>query len=80
IHFAFTLSLPVLFSPALLPLGVEGVLDFAGLRHGLPVALVLSVAMCAAVVFLYRLALNAEGSLLQAREQQILNTVTSKVE
>ena len=40
--------------------------------------LVLTVAECAALVFIYRYALSLQGELLQAREKQILDVVTSR--
>ena len=46
----------------------------------LPVCLVLSLALCAGVLLLYRLLLPLQGDVLQAREQQILETVTTKAE
>jgi ABC-2 type transport system permease protein len=80
LQFAFMFGLPILWSPALLPFAADSLLDWADIRHGLPVALVLSVAICAGVIVIYRLALNWQGDMLQAREQDILNTVTSQVE
>jgi hypothetical protein len=79
-HLAFNLALPLVLSPALVPIAVELLLDAVGWRMGLPVALVLSLAVCAAVMAVYRLALNWQGGLLQSREQRILETVTSKLE
>ena len=67
---AFMFGLPILWSPALLPLAADSLLDWADLRHGLPVALVLSVAICAGVIVIYRLALNWQGDMLQAREHR----------
>jgi hypothetical protein len=80
VHLAFTLTLPLVWAPALLPLGVEAALEAAGLWAGAPVALVLSVAVCAGVVALYRVTLGWQGELLQARELSVLETVTSKIE
>jgi hypothetical protein len=80
LHFAFTLLLPAVWSPALLPLGVEYTLEHAGLARGVPVYLGLSVAVCAAVVAVYRLVVMWQGGLLQAREQRILELVTTKAE
>jgi hypothetical protein len=65
---------------ALLPLGIELLLEALGWVHGVPVFLLLSVAECAAVVLFYRLALTWEGLLFQLREQRILDIVTSKAE
>src|SRR5207248_3293729 len=76
LHIAFTILLPVILAPTLLPLGVDFLLDWAGWRMGVPVALLLSLAVCAAVVPVYRLALTWQGGVLQAREQHILEVVT----
>jgi ABC-2 type transport system permease protein len=80
LHLAFTFLLPAVLAPTLVPLGVEYLLESSGRLTGLPVALVLSVVVCAGVVVLYRLALTAQGHALQAREQRILETVASKAE
>jgi ABC-2 type transport system permease protein len=80
IHLAFTFLLPLVWSPALLPLAVDSFLEWATWRHGLPVGLLLSLAACAGVVAIYRPVLAWQGALLQAREQSILETVTSKSE
>ena len=63
----------------LLPLGIEAVLvGLLGWPAGVPIYLVLSLAECAVVVVIYRLALDWQGGLLQAREQRILEIVTSR--
>jgi ABC-2 type transport system permease protein len=80
IHLAFTFLLPIVLAPALMPLGVEYLLDLAEWRAGVPVALLLSLVVCAGVITLYRFALTWQGSLLQHREQRILQTVASKAE
>jgi hypothetical protein len=64
----------------LLPLGVELLLDLLELRFGMPVCLILTVAQCAAIVWLYRLTMGWQGRLLQNREQRILEVVTTKAE
>lgn len=77
---AFALLAPLALLPALLPYGVDfAVAEWGGVR-GLPVCLALSLLECAAVFFLYRLVLNGQGALLQAREQRILEVVTTKAE
>jgi hypothetical protein len=40
--------------------------------------LLLSVVECALIVFIYHLALNWQGELLQGREQSILECVTNR--
>jgi hypothetical protein len=76
LHLGFVMVLPVVFSPALLPLGIAVLLEWSGV----PVTLVLSLAMCAATIAVYRLALNWQGQMLQSREQRILQVVASKAE
>jgi hypothetical protein len=70
--------LPLVLAPLLLPQGVQLALEALGWTAHLPVALVLSLAECAAVVLVYRVVLGWEGQLLQAREQAILGIVTVK--
>jgi hypothetical protein len=70
--------LPLSQAPTLLPLGIEALLEWKGWTAGFPVCLVLSLAECAAVIFIYRVALDWEGGLFQAREQRILETVTNR--
>jgi ABC-2 type transport system permease protein len=79
LNLAFTLLMPVILAPTLLPLAIESLVAWAGWPM-LPVALVLSLALCAGVIATYRVALKWQGEVLQAREQRILQTVTSKVE
>ncbi|HTI52222.1 MAG TPA: hypothetical protein VL475_14765, partial [Planctomycetaceae bacterium] len=69
---------PLTQAPTLLPLGIEVALEYLEWGAGLPICLLLTIAQCAAVILLYRLALNWQGRLLQEREQQILETVTSR--
>lgn len=69
---------PLTQALTLLPLGVEALLRFLGWAEGVPVFLLLSLAECAAVVVLYRFALDWQGGLLQAREQAILEAVTNR--
>jgi hypothetical protein len=78
LQMAFFLVFPVALGPLLLPLAVAVLLEKLGWLSGAPVCLVLSLLECAAVVLLYRLLLTGQGRLLQAREQRILETVTSK--
>lgn len=71
-----TLVFPLSQAPLLVPIGVEAALEWGGWMSGAPVCLVLSIAECAGIILLYRLLLNREGELLQAREQRILESVT----
>ena len=79
LHLLFTPFLPLLFAPTLLPLGLEYLLTWAG-WPALPIALLLSLALCAGIIALYRVALVWQGGVLQNREKRILELVTSKVE
>jgi hypothetical protein len=67
-------------APAFLPLGIELLIEHFASIHGLPIALGLTVLECAAIVLIYRVVVNWEGNLLQAREQKILETVAAKAE
>ncbi len=74
----FLFLLPLTQGPTLLPLGAEALLRFAGWPEVLPIYLVLSLVECAVVVLIYWLILRWQGSLFQAREQQILESVTNR--
>jgi len=74
----FMFLFPLTQAPTLLPLGVEAALAYQGWIAGAPICLLLSLAECAAVVFIYRVSLNWQGGLLQSREQRILESVTNR--
>jgi hypothetical protein len=76
----FLFLFPITMSPTLVPLGLEFALDELGLVHGLPIGLVLALALVVGVVFLYRVMLTWQGQALQAREKKILEIVTTKTE
>jgi hypothetical protein len=80
IHMAFFLLMPVALTPTLIPLGIEFLLAWSGTLSWLPAYLIFTIAECAVVVWLYPLALDAQGQWLQRREQKILEIVTKKVE
>ena len=80
IQLVFLLLLAIAMLPMLLPVGIELLLDYLEIVQGMPVCLVLALLECVAVVFIYRVCLTAQGSLLQSREQQILQIVTTKAE
>ena len=80
LQLAFIFLFMPAFAAALLPLGVELALAQAGVGPGAPVCLVLSLAECAAVAYLYRRVLTWQGRVLQAREQRILEVVAAKAE
>ncbi|HZY88763.1 MAG TPA: hypothetical protein VFE78_28320, partial [Gemmataceae bacterium] len=79
-HMAFLFLCPLALAPTLLPLGVESLLEQLHWGTGGVVYLALSLAVCAGVVYLYRTALTWQGDLLQAREQKILEVVTTREE
>ncbi len=74
----FVFLFPLTQAPTLLPLGIEAGLEYKGWTKGIPICLLLSLAECAAVVFIYRFCLNWQGGLLQDREQKILESVTNR--
>jgi hypothetical protein len=66
--------------PVLAPIGLEVLLAHLDVVHGLPVSLVLSLALLVVLVPVYRKVLTWEGRWLAAREQAILEVVTTKAE
>jgi hypothetical protein len=80
LQLAFMFLLPPVLAMTLLPLGVQVLLEWLGLAGRVPICLLLSLAECGAVGYVYRLVLTWQGALLQAREQRILEIVTSKAE
>lgn len=76
--FTFMIFFPLTQAVTLIPLGTEAALRFAGYGSGLPICLLLSIVECAAVVVIYYFCSSGLGSLLQSREQKILETVTAK--
>jgi hypothetical protein len=79
-HLAFAMLMPLVLAPALLPLGVEFVLEELGWVRGVPICLLLSLLECAGVVYVYRLTLDWQGDLLHARERRILELVATRAE
>jgi ABC-2 type transport system permease protein len=80
LQLAFMLAFPIAMAPTLVPLAIEAVLPSGGWVSYVPVCLILSIAECALVIWLYRLLLTVQGDMLQAREKQILEVVTAKAE
>jgi len=80
LQIVFLFVFPVFLLPTLLPLGAQFVLEELGWIDRAPVCLVLSLLLCAAVMYIYRLVLPLQGRVLQAREQKILEIVTTKAE
>jgi hypothetical protein len=80
LHAAFVFLLPLALLPTLIPLGFALMLEELGLAPAGPIHLTLSLLVCVAVVCLYRYLLTWQGKFLQAREQKILEIVTTKAE
>jgi hypothetical protein len=53
-------------------LGIQALLSALDLTGGVPICLILSPVECLAMIYVYRLVLNWEGKMLQAREQKIM--------
>ena len=66
--------------PAILPLGIELLLERLQADGGLPIYLLLSVVEAAALLLVYRWALRAEGRMLRSREELILRQVGSRLD
>jgi hypothetical protein len=80
LQIAFLCLFPWAMAAALLPLAAEFILvEFAGL-DSVPVYLMLSLVEFVASIFLYRLVLNLQGRVLQAREMKILEVVATRDE
>src|SRR5262249_35471473 len=80
IVFVFVSMFPMTLVPTLVPVGVAALLDWLEWLPGVPVCFLLSLPMCAAVLYVYHLMLPWQGRVLQGREQKILTVVTSKAE
>jgi hypothetical protein len=64
----------------LIPLGVEALFSLMKWAAWFPAFLALSMVQVAAVIWLYRVAINWQGRLLQRYEQKILEVVSAKGE
>ena len=72
--------LPVAVLPVLIPYGLEVLLDQMDVVKGVPISLPLSLLVLALVALVYRLVVGWQGEWLMAREQKILEVVTSRAE
>lgn len=78
-QFGFMMVYPFCIGLVLLPVGVEVLVEeITQIR--LPIGVVLSIGLLAAVTVVYRRSLTAQGEWLTRREKDILLVVTSKVE
>jgi ABC-2 type transport system permease protein len=80
VRFLLMLALPLAMAPVMLPWGIEAGLAALEVVEGIPICLVLSALECMAVIMLYRWLLDLQGRLVQYRELQILEAVTTKEE
>jgi hypothetical protein len=74
------LLLPVLVLPVLAPYGLEVLVEQLEGVKGVPVSLPLSLVVLGLVGVLYRWVIGRQGDWLAAREQRILEVVTSRAE
>lgn len=77
--FAFLFVFPMAMAPMLIPAIADVAMDNLELGHW-PLGLFLAIVECGAVVWLYRTVIVYQGLWLQAREQRILEVVTTKSE
>jgi hypothetical protein len=80
VHVLFALLLPVALIPTLVPFVIELIMHVFGWARSIPVYLALSIAELAVMGLIYVRVLECQGRLLQARQQKILDTVTTKNE
>ncbi len=80
LYLAFMLVFPVAMLPTMLPLGIDALLHEFGYWENVPIGLVLTLLELVGLWFLYRLALQWQGTVLQSREQAILQVVALKSE
>lgn len=76
VHFLSILLIPIALAPLLLPWGAELYLGSLGWLGGVPVYLMLHIALFAGTFAFFRWCLKRQGALLQRRELQILETLT----
>jgi ABC-2 type transport system permease protein len=80
VHLILLPILPILIGLAVLPLGVELLLRHLGRLNAVPLYLICSLPELGAIAWLYGQVIGWQGRLLQAREQRILEVVTTRVE
>lgn len=80
LQMTFLMVMPLIFIPALLPIGVEALLNELDILRGWPVSLVLSLGLLLISMFIYRKMITVEGEWLAAREKRVLEIVTSRSE
>src|SRR5262249_39286656 len=80
VQLAVMMFFPLVFLPAVIPIGIEALLSEFDILKGWPVSLTLSVLVLGLVLLVYRKLITLQGNLLLAREQKVLEVVTSKSE
>jgi len=80
VQFAVMIAFPISVVPYIVPLGLEVLIEEVADIRPLPIALPLNLLLFAGTVALYRRALGWLGQRLAAREQTILEIVTSRIE
>jgi ABC-2 type transport system permease protein len=78
LHVSFVFLFPLVLLPTLLPFGIQVALEEVGGVRGLPLGLLVSVAECVGIVYLYHLVLTWQGRVFHARELKILEVVTTR--
>jgi hypothetical protein len=76
----FVMLFPLALSPTLIPLGLEFLFSFSDTLSWIPAYMIFAIMECAAAIWLYPIALESQGRLLQRRERRILEVVTTKTE
>jgi ABC-2 type transport system permease protein len=80
IHAAFMLVFQATMAPTLIPLGIEYLLTRSGSFAWVPAYLLFTIVEVFLVIWIYFRILDAQGRMLERREQKILEVVTTKVE
>jgi ABC-2 type transport system permease protein len=80
LQLVFILLCPAVMALTLLPSVIELAAEAMGWLHGIPLDLLLSLLECAVIIYIYGLLLGLQGDWLQAREQRILQIVTTRAQ
>lgn len=79
-HLLALVLIPLFLALTLIPLGIELLLGLTERYASFPAYLVIGAVQAVVAVWLYRIALDRQGDLLQSREQQILEIVASRTD
>jgi hypothetical protein len=77
---AFVVLVPIPMALTMIPLGIEALFIYMGWLAWLPAYLVFGAVQAGAAVWLYRMLIGWEGTLLQRREQRILEVVSARTQ